>query len=99
MILLRWAAALALVAALSAVGVAQTDQGKLSGTVRDSTGSFVAGATVTAKNERTGEERTQTTTDQGAFLISNLKPSSYTLRATKSGFAPTEYTEMRIAVG
>jgi hypothetical protein len=99
MTLFRLSATLALVAALSGICSAQTDQGKFTGTVRDSTGSFVAGATVSAKNERTGEERTQVTGDKGVFLISNLKPSSYTVRATKDGFAAVEYTEMRIAVG
>ncbi len=97
--LLKWTATLVYLAALSAVGFAQTDQGKFGGTVRDSTGSFVAGATVSVKNERTGEERSQTTADKGVFLIANLKPSTYTLRASKDGFAPVEYTQMTIAVG
>src|SRR4029453_8613691 len=56
-----WMAAAMLVAALPTIGRAQTDQGKFTGTVHDSSGAFVAGATVTIKNERTGEERTQMT--------------------------------------
>lgn len=85
-----WMAATLLVAA---------DQGKFTGTVHDSSGAFVAGATVTIKNERTGEERTQATSAGGVFLIANLKPSTYTVRAQKEGFAPVEYTQMTIAVG
>ena len=95
----RALAALALVALLSTVGHAQTDQSKLSGTVRDSSGGFVAGAMVTARNERTGEERSQTTGDGGVFLIANLKPSTYTIKASKDGFSIVEYTQMVIAVG
>src|SRR5947207_1224459 len=79
--------------------LAQTDQGKFTGSVLDSTGGFVAGATITARNERTGEERTQTTSSSGVFLIANLKPSSYTVRASKAGFATIEYTQLPIAVG
>src|SRR5262245_16966364 len=84
---------------LPANGYAQTDQGKFAGTVRDTSGALVAGATVTVKNERTAEERTQTTAATGAFMIPNLKPSVYTIRASKDGFAPLEFTNMPIAVG
>src|SRR5215470_12502841 len=94
----RLAAAVCLLA-LPIVVDAQTDQGKFSGTVRDQTNAFVSGAKVTAKNERTGEERTALTNDQGYFLISYLKPSSYTLKAEKQGFGAIEYTAMAIAVG
>src|SRR5262245_42139746 len=94
-----WMVAALLVAALPTVGRAQTDQGKFTGTVHDSSGAFVAGATVTIKNERTGEERTQVTSAGGVFLIGNLKPSTYTVRAEKDGFAPIEYTRMAVAVG
>src|SRR5262245_49707017 len=99
MTLFRWTATLALVALCSTVGFAQSDQGRLTGSVHDATGAFVGEATVTAKNERTGEERTGMTTTQGVFLIPNLKPSNYTIRVTKSGFAAIEYTQMPIAVG
>ena len=62
-----WIVSALFVAAFSAIGFAQTDQGKFSGAVLDSTGASVAGATVMVKNERTGEERTQTTSDGGVF--------------------------------
>src|SRR5437016_7738257 len=95
----RWGLVIVFVAAMSAAASAQTDQGKFSGTVRDSSGAFVGGATVAVTNERTGELRTQTTSETGVFLIGNLKPSTYTVRATKQGFAPVEYASMPIAVG
>jgi Carboxypeptidase regulatory-like domain/TonB dependent receptor len=95
----RWMAAMFLVAGFPVYGHAQTDQGKFAGTVRDTSGAFVGGATITVKNERTSEERSQTTASTGVFLISNLRPSTYTIRAVKEGFAPIEYTRMPIAVG
>src|SRR5260370_20149038 len=94
-----WMAAMVFVAACPMMGLAQTDQGQCSGPALDSTGGFVSGATVTVRNERTGEERSQTSSTTGVFLIANLKPSSYTIRATKEGFAPVEYSHMVIAVG
>jgi hypothetical protein len=92
-------AATILVAFWSAAGLAQTSQGKISGSVRDQTNAFVAGAKVTAKNDRTGEERTTASNDQGFFLLDLLKPSTYTIKVEKAGFGPTEYTQLPLAVG
>ncbi|HMY77007.1 MAG TPA: carboxypeptidase-like regulatory domain-containing protein, partial [Blastocatellia bacterium] len=37
---------------------AQTDQSRISGTVHDQVGAVIPGATITIRNERTGETRT-----------------------------------------
>jgi hypothetical protein len=95
----RWVAALALVAMYSAVSHAQTDQGRFSGIVRDAQSAFVPDAMVTIKNEKTGETRTTTSNAQGLVVVAGLKPSTYTIRVEKTGFAPVEYTSMPIAVG
>src|SRR5437773_10956314 len=95
----RWLAVALYLAAFAAVGYAQGDQARFAGTVRDSSGALVGGATVTVKNERTSEERTRTTGDSSAYVINNLKPSSYTHRAVNDGFAPLEYTNMPLAAG
>ena len=95
----NWLAAFLLVAACGATAFAQVDQGRFTGTVRDQTNAFVASATVAVKNERTGEERTVLTNQQGYFIVGSLKPSNYTIRVEKDGFAAIEYTNMTIAVG
>jgi Carboxypeptidase regulatory-like domain/TonB dependent receptor len=95
----KWLTAFILVAIGATTAMAQTDQGRFTGTVRDSQNAFVAGATVKVKNERTGEEREVLTNQQGYFLIGSLKPSTYTIRAEKMGFSAIEYTNMTIAVG
>jgi hypothetical protein len=87
-----------IIVALPAAVVAQGD-GRFIGTVLDQTGAFVPGATVTVKNQRTGEERTSTSTAQGLYVITNLKPSVYTIRAMFGSFAPLEYTDMTLAAG
>jgi hypothetical protein len=95
-----WIVAASLMAALPVRSAsAQADAGRLSGTVRDSSGAFVSGAKLTAVNEKTGESRTTTTNNDGFFVIASLKPSIYTLKAEKSGFAVLEYTGMPVAVG
>jgi carboxypeptidase family protein len=77
---------------------AQAD-GRFAGTVLDSSGAFVPGATVTIKNEKTGEERVATSSGQGRYVVSNLRPSLYTVRAKSADFAPLEYSGMRLLAG
>jgi len=78
---------------------AQTDHGKIAGTVRDATNAYVPEASIVVKNERTGDVRTATTAADGGFVVGSLKPSAYTVRVTKTGFAPVEYTGLPLAVG
>ncbi|MFN7914882.1 MAG: TonB-dependent receptor [Vicinamibacterales bacterium] len=94
----RWVVAAVLFALLPSLAAAQAD-GRISGTVRDSSNAFVAGATVTVKNEKTGESRAALSNDQGFFVVSPLKPATYTVSAEKPGFAGIEYTAMPLAVG
>ena len=71
----------------------------LTGTVLDQTGAFVTGASVTVKNQKTGETRTATTGDNGYFVVASLKPSTYTITVQKTGFANIEFTDMPVTVG
>src|SRR6185295_9451764 len=89
------AAVLAAVLLLPANGFAQADA-RFTGTVLDQTGASVPGATVVVKDEKTGEERTVVSNAQGRYLVSGLKPSTYTLRVTFGSFAPLEYTSMQL---
>src|SRR4051812_16937667 len=85
----------AILLALPTVAAAQTD-GRFTGVVLDATGAFVPGATVTIKNERTGEERIVKSNDQGVYVVANLKPSVYTIRVTFGNFAPIEITTLNL---
>src|SRR6476660_1117307 len=77
---------------------AQTD-GRFAGTVVDASGAFVPNATITIKNEKTGEERTITSSAQGLYVVTNLKPSAYTIRAKSGDFAPLEYAGLQLLAG
>lgn len=91
---------MAILAALSGTSIgAQTDQGRIAGTVRDQSNAFASSTPVRVKNERTGEERTAVTNDKGYFLVSGLRPSTYTIAVERPGFASVEYTAMPLAVG
>jgi hypothetical protein len=62
-----------------ALALSQTDTGRIIGLVADQNGAIVQGAIVVVKNLKTGEERTATTTDNGTYTITALRPSSYSV--------------------
>ncbi|HVE55355.1 MAG TPA: carboxypeptidase regulatory-like domain-containing protein [Pyrinomonadaceae bacterium] len=66
---------------LTGAAFAQSDA-RLAGTVTDANGAIVAGASVTVKNEKTGEERTVAAKEDGTFIVVALKPSTYTVTAS-----------------
>jgi hypothetical protein len=88
-----------LVVAFVAPAIGQTDQGRITGTVRDSSNAVMPGATVVVRSERTGEERQALTNDQGRFLVAALKPTSYSVAVTAPGFSSYERTGITLAVG
>ena len=74
---------LLLVVAIACLPVhGQQDHGRIGGVITDSQGAIVLGASVVVKNERTGEERTATSTESGSYIVSALRPSLYTISAT-----------------
>src|SRR5215468_640428 len=90
---------LAALLGLSGVASAQIDQASISGVVRDQASAVVTGATVTIKNERTGEVRTANVNSDGRFAVANLRPSTYTLTVTAQNFAKIEFTAVELVVG
>ena len=81
---------------LQVAALAQGDNGKISGSVKDQDGAIVPGATVTVKNDRTGEERTANTTTDGTFSIAALKASTYTVTATATGLGTKVSVEVNV---
>jgi len=88
-----WLLAIALL--LPAIAFAQND-GRFTGVVLDPSGAVIPGATVTVKNERTGEERSVVSGSDGRYIVSNLRPSVYTVRAKAGDLAPLEFTGLQI---
>jgi Carboxypeptidase regulatory-like domain len=65
---------------------AQQTLGGITGTVTDSSGAVVAGASVSLVGDQTKLGRTQTTSSSGAYLFVDLPIGSYTLTITVKGF-------------
>src|SRR5579864_7915382 len=65
---------------------AQTFRGTILGSVTDSSGAAVPGATVTIKNADTGLVRTVTTSDDGSYSAPELPIGNYSVSVEKAGF-------------
>lgn len=66
--------------------LAQTIQGSIIGTVRDTTGAVVPGATVTLTNTGEGTTRTLTSGESGDYVFNDSKAGIYTISVTRNGF-------------
>jgi hypothetical protein len=77
----------------------QSDVARIAGTITDPSGAVIPGATVTVKNEKTGQERKAVADGSGLYVISNLAPSTYAVRAEASNLSPAQYTGVPLAVG
>src|ERR1700755_2337828 len=75
--------------AFSANLSAQVTTGTILGTVRDSTGAVVAGATVTITDTGKGTVSTYTTDANGDYNAPFLIPGTYTVSVEKGGFKRT----------
>lgn len=64
----------------------QTGQSSVAGTVTDSQGRVVAGATVRLINQEKGFSRTIVTTNDGTFNFPGIPPNTYSIEVEASGF-------------
>ena len=83
----------------SEVAHAQYEDGSLVGTIRDSSGAVVSGATVSATNTATGITAKTTTTGEGDYEFPSLRTGVYTITATAKGFAQAVAQDITISVG
>jgi outer membrane receptor protein involved in Fe transport len=77
-----------LVTAAPSTLFAQTETGRITGTVTDPSGSVVPGATITLTSTTTGAVRTTTSDSVGRYVIANVPAGTYTIKFELSGFAP-----------
>ena len=77
---------------------AQTSTGSIRGYVRDSSGTAIAGARVTAVNNQTSAQREVTTQSNGFYAILGLVPAEYEVTARQIGMAPQKL-KVRVLIG
>jgi hypothetical protein len=80
---------------------AQSESGNaaIEGAVLDANGGAVVGASLTVRNEETGQQRATTTASGGRFNVPVLPVGRYTVKVESKGFAPAERTDVILRVG
>ncbi len=73
--------------------------GSITGTVVDPTGAVIAGATIVAKNAKTGNSFEEKTDRDGRYLLGPLPVGTYTLRIDLPGFVSFVYDQVILAAG
>ena len=76
----------AVVVCLLAIPLVAQQAGQIVGVVRDASGGMVPGATVTATETGTGFVRTAVTSNDGQYVLTNLRPTEYEVSAEATGF-------------
>lgn len=89
---------LALLVVVAGSATAQTFRGIILGTITDSSGGTVPGATVTIKNVDTGLTRTLTTSDDGSYSAPELPIGNYSVTVEKQGFKTGLITGIKVEV-
>ena len=92
-------AAFALTLMLAASVSAQSPLGRLAGTVFDTSGAVLPGATATLTNEGTGQTQTTVSNETGAFLFPQVPVGTYKLDVSLPSFKSASFTGISIAVG
>jgi hypothetical protein len=87
-----------LLLAISLAVVAQTTTGRILGTIRDQSGAALVNATVTMRDVERGITRTATVDESGAYVMPNLNPGRYTVRAEAPGFKSVERPNVSVEV-
>ncbi|HXW13723.1 MAG TPA: carboxypeptidase regulatory-like domain-containing protein [Terriglobia bacterium] len=91
-----WWIGAALFLSLNAYG--QADRGSLTGTVHDSSGLVVPGATVVAVQDATGLTRTTVTSQSGAYSVPELPVGIYTATVALKGFQTVKFENVEIGL-
>jgi len=101
----RWIVVLTLIfaavlgLALSAsIAWAQATSAAVNGTVRDPGGAVITEATVVLHNRDTNLDRVTVTNNVGAYVMPNVQPGNYDLRASKTGFGPAVNSGITLVV-
>jgi outer membrane receptor protein involved in Fe transport len=94
----RCLAVLAIALAIPALVAAQTESGKVTGTVTDQSGAVLPGVTVNLKSVDRATMRSTVTNAEGEYVFASLVPGAYEVTAELSGFS-TQQVRTTVPVG
>ena len=90
---------LALVTVTVTAAAAQTTLGRVAGSVLDSSGAALPGATVTLTNEKTNQVETTVAGENGGYVFPQVSPGSYKVEFALQGFKTAAFNEVIVVVG
>lgn len=82
---------LLLAGSFPSAALAQSTRGEIAGSVADSSGALVSGASVSATNEATGGKSETKSTSAGSYRFPDLPIGPYTVTATAQGFGDHQH--------
>ena len=85
--------------AVAVAAQSQSTTGLIQGTVFDSAGAVVPGASITVRNVETGFQRTVTSNSDGFFTAPLLPLGTYSLSATAQGFSDYSVGNLKVTIG
>jgi hypothetical protein len=83
----------------AATAAAQTTLGRVSGSVLDSSGAALPGATITLTNENTNQVQTVVAGDNGSYVFPQVAVGSYKVEFALQGFKTATYNKVTVTVG
>jgi Carboxypeptidase regulatory-like domain/TonB dependent receptor len=75
------------------------ENAQLNGTVTDPSGRVLVGASIRVRNTATDATYTATSNESGLYAIANMRPGTYELKASSTGFANYTQTGIVLSVG
>ncbi len=94
----RCLAVLAIAILIPGLAAAQTEFGKLTGTVTDQSGAVLPGVSVTVTSVERATTRSTVTNSAGGYVFASLVPGNYDLTVELAGFS-TKQTRTHVSVG
>ena len=90
---------LVLLAAPSIWAQGVSGSASVAGTVTDTTGAVIPGATVVLLNVERGSEQEVSTNEAGNYAYPDITPGTYSVRVSSEGFQTREVTDLQVQVG
>lgn len=86
------------IGATASTPLAQSINTRVNGTIRDTVGAVVPGATIALVDVATKREVTTTTNDEGFFVFPDVRSGVYVVTAERQGFKKAEVTNIEVNV-
>ena len=85
--------------AMPGLSFAQTTLGRVAGSVLDTSGAVLPGATVTLTNQQTNQAQTTVSNEVGAFVFPQVPVGTYKVEIALQSFKTKTYTDVVVNVG